>query len=130
MSRLSISSSFLVYCHLMCSLDGNLVKSLCLCPSILLSLSLSFSRCLSLSHCICFSLSLYLYVSPRLSVYLGVSLSLCHSLRLSPYPSLSLSLSLCIYICNFSIIVWLLCHAISWELRVVVARLMLVLYIM
>ena len=33
-----------------------------------------------------------------------------------------------INICNFSIIVWLLCHAISWELRVVVARLMLVLY--
>ena len=31
---------------------------------------------------------------------------------------------------DFSIIVWLLCHAISWELRVVVARLMLVLYIM
>ena len=27
MSRLSISSSFLVYCHLRCSLDGNLVKS-------------------------------------------------------------------------------------------------------
>ena len=26
-SRLSISSSFLVYCHLRCSLDGNLVKS-------------------------------------------------------------------------------------------------------
>ena len=26
MSRLSISSSFLVYCHLRCSLDGNLVK--------------------------------------------------------------------------------------------------------
>ena len=35
-----------------------------------------------------------------------------------------------INICNVSIIVWLLCHAISWELRVVVARLMLVLYIM
>ena len=28
MSRLSISSSFLVYCHLRCSLDGNLVKIL------------------------------------------------------------------------------------------------------
>ena len=27
MSRLSISFSFLVYCHLRCSLDGNLVKS-------------------------------------------------------------------------------------------------------
>ena len=27
MSRLSISSSFLVYCHPRCSLDGNLVKS-------------------------------------------------------------------------------------------------------
>ena len=27
MSRLSISSSFLVYCHLRCCLDGNLVKS-------------------------------------------------------------------------------------------------------
>ena len=27
MSRLSISSSFLVYCHLRCSLDDNLVKS-------------------------------------------------------------------------------------------------------
>ena len=35
-----------------------------------------------------------------------------------------------INICNFIIIVWLLWHAISWELRVVVARLMLVLYIM
>ena len=28
MNRLSISSSFLVYCHLRCSLDGNLVKFL------------------------------------------------------------------------------------------------------
>ena len=27
MSRLSISSSLLVYCHLRCSLDGNIVKS-------------------------------------------------------------------------------------------------------
>ena len=27
MSRLSISFSFLIYCHLRCSLDGNLVKS-------------------------------------------------------------------------------------------------------
>ena len=31
-----------------------------------------------------------------------------------------------INICNFSNNVWLLCHAISCELRVVVARLMLV----
>ena len=32
MSRLSISSSFLVYCHLRCSLDGNLVKYLAKSP--------------------------------------------------------------------------------------------------
>ena len=33
MSRLSISFSFLVYCHLRCSLDGNLVKSINLVKS-------------------------------------------------------------------------------------------------
>ena len=47
--------------------------------------------------------------------------------------SLAVTLSCCFYIniCNFSIIVWLLCHAISCELRVEVARLaFVVLYIM
>ena len=34
MSRLSISSSFLVYCHLRCSLDGNLVKGICHCANL------------------------------------------------------------------------------------------------
>ena len=46
--------------------------------------------------------------------------------------SLAVTLS-CIFInikiCNFSIIVWLLCNAISCELRVEEARLMLVVFV-